>query len=381
VPAFSSSSQRHRATLLALAVAIAGGAAFNWLGSPLPWLLGPLLCCAAINLATGRLHSPRTIRKAGQWVIGLALGLYFSAGVIAHLARFSGWIFAGVVWAFVLGFGLAWLMERLGGMDRPTAFFAAAIGGASEMMLQAEREGGNAASVAASHSVRIMMVVVTIPFIYRALDLHGSDRYLPAVTAVHHGGLLALVAVTLAGGLLMERLRSPNAWVIGPLLISGTLTALGFQWSAVPSWLAIAGQVAIGMTLGTRFTPAFYRSAPRVVVSSIVVTAVAMIACSAFGWLLGSLSGISPATMILATSPGGLPEMSLTARNLELGVPMVTAFHATRMAALVLCVGGVYRFAGRRRARGEAAPAASALAGHDAPADAAPPMTDERRKR
>jgi membrane AbrB-like protein len=355
VPASFLSNQRHHATLLALVVALAGGAAFAWMRAPLPWLMGPLLSCALVNVATGRLHSPRSIRKGGQWAIGLALGLYFSADVIAQLMRFSGWIAGGVMWAFVLGFGLAWLMERLGGMDRPTAFFAAAIGGASEMMVQAERQGGHGASVAASHSVRIMIVVVTIPFVYRALDLHGSDLYMPAVKSVHYGGLLALAAVTLAGAVLADRLGSPNAWVIGPLLFSGILTACGFYWSAVPGWMSIAAQVAIGMTLGTRFTPSFYRSAPRIVGSSIVVTVVAMLACTAFGWVLGRLSGVSPATMILSTSPGGIAEMSLTARNLDLGVPMVTAFHATRMAALVLCVGGVYRLTHGRRVDGDPA--------------------------
>jgi uncharacterized protein len=342
-------NRRHRATLLALLVAVAGGAAFAWLRAPLPWLVGPLLCCAMVNMATGRLHCPRSIRKAGQWVIGLVLGLYFSREVIAQLAHYSGWIAAGTLWAFVLGFGLAWLMERLGGMDRPTAFYAAAIGGASEMVLQAERQGGHGASVAAAHSVRVMMVVVTIPFIYKALDLHGADPYLPATVAVNYGGLLALAIVTLCGAVLADRIGSPNAWVIGPLLLAGLLTALGFHWSAVPQWLTIAGQVAIGMTLGVRFTPSFYRSAPRIVASSVVVTMVAMLACSAFGWILGRLSGISPATLILATSPGGVAEMSLTARNLDLGVPMVTAFHVTRMAVLVMGVGGVYRLAYGRR--------------------------------
>jgi membrane AbrB-like protein len=234
-------------------------------------------------------------------------------------------------------------------MDRPTAFYAAAIGGASEMVVQAERQGGHGASVAAAHSVRVMMVVVTIPFVYKALDLHGADPYLPATVAVNYGGLLALAIVTLCGAVLADRIGSPNAWVIGPLLLAGLLTALGFHWSAVPQWLTIAGQVAIGMTLGVRFTPSFYRSAPRIVASSVVVTLVAMLACSAFGWALGRLSGIAPATLILATSPGGVAEMSLTARNLDLGVPMVTAFHVTRMAALVMGAGGVYRLVYGRR--------------------------------
>jgi uncharacterized membrane protein AbrB (regulator of aidB expression) len=35
--------------------------------------------------------------------------------------------------------------------------------------------------------------------------------------------------------------------------------------------------------------------------------------------------------------------MALTAKALQLGVPMVTAFHAIRMAAVVLSVGFTYR--------------------------------------
>lgn len=70
--------------------------------------------------------------------------------------------------------------------------------------------------------------------------------------------------------------------MIGPLLMAGALTAAGLHWSAVPGWLAVCGQIAIGTTLGTRFTPSFYRSAPRVVLASAAVTVVAMLACGLF---------------------------------------------------------------------------------------------------
>lgn len=43
--------------------------------------------------------------------------------------------------------------------------------------------------------------------------------------------------------------------------------------------------------------------------------------------------------MILATSPGGIAEMALTARVLHLGVPIVTAFHAARMLVVVTNIG------------------------------------------
>ena len=35
--------------------------------------------------------------------------------------------------------------------------------------------------------------------------------------------------------------------------------------------------------------------------------------------------------------------MSLTAKTLQLGVPIVTAFHVTRMVTLVLAIGPLFR--------------------------------------
>jgi uncharacterized membrane protein AbrB (regulator of aidB expression) len=43
--------------------------------------------------------------------------------------------------------------------------------------------------------------------------------------------------------------------------------------------------------------------------------------------------------------------MALTAKLLALGAPIVTAFHAIRMAALVLMIGGLYRLVLNRRTR------------------------------
>jgi len=48
--------------------------------------------------------------------------------------------------------------------------------------------------------------------------------------------------------------------------------------------------------------------------------------------------------VLLGTSPGGIAEMCITAKVLQLGVPVVTAFHVTRMAAVVLLAGPLYRW-------------------------------------
>ena len=47
--------------------------------------------------------------------------------------------------------------------------------------------------------------------------------------------------------------------------------------------------------------------------------------------------------MLLGKSPGGIAEMCLTAKVLELGVPLVTAFHIMRYVIVLLLTGPIYR--------------------------------------
>jgi len=49
------------------------------------------------------------------------------------------------------------------------------------------------------------------------------------------------------------------------------------------------------------------------------------------------------ASLILATAPGGIAEMCITAKVLQLGVPLVTAAHVTRVAVLITTTGPTYR--------------------------------------
>lgn len=313
------------------------------IGTPLPWMIGPLFATAGLRMAGVPLHCPVPAREAGQWVIGTALGLYFTPVVIGVLMSKAAFIVLGVVFALLLGAGCAWLLRRLTGIDAVTAFFAMAIGGASEMAVQGERHGALVDRVAAAHSLRLMMVVAILPFAFQLSGVKGLDPYSPAASIVHAGGLMLLVALTSVAALCLRRIGAPNAWVIGPLLMTIGLTANGYNFSALPGWMIAGGQLLIGISLGTRFTPAFLRTAPRFLGGVAICTLAAIIVAAGFGLLVAWLSGMHVATAILATSPGGIAEMSLTAKTLELGVPIVTAFHVTRMATLVLTIAPLFR--------------------------------------
>lgn len=333
----------------ALLVAVPCGAAFAAVGAPLPWTLGPLVGCAAAGLAGAGLAVPRPARDAGQWVLGTVLGLYFTPPVFGELLRAAPLIAAGIAWVLALGLAHGWLLRRLAGVSRPTAFFAGSVGGASESAIQGERHGGRVDQIAAVHSLRLVIVVLTIPAVFRLLGLQGTDPYESAVRTVDATGLAMLVAATVAGGLALRAIDWPNAWMMGPLAVAMGLTATGVEWSALPQWVVVAGQVLIGASLGTRFGPGFFSRAPRLLAVAGGATVLAMALSVGFAGALALVSGLPWPTLVLATSPGGIAEMTLTAKTLQLGVPVVTAFHVVRSIVMLSTMAAVYRLVGRTR--------------------------------
>lgn len=344
-------ARRIVATLVLALVAALGCVA---LGTPLPWIIGPLLVTAVLGMAGVPLAGSTRLRNAGQWMIGVALGLYFTPEVVALLGRLAPALAAGIAWALLMGYGFYRLLRRAlpgSGDDRATPFFAAAIGGASEMAVMAERVGGRVDRVAAAHSLRILIVVVTIPFAYQALGIHGVDVAAPAVQQVSAPGLLALLALSAAGMALLAWLGTPNPWVLGALGSTALVTALGVELSALPRWASNAGQLFIGVALGVRFTPDFVRAAPRWLAAVALGTLAMIVASAAFAAALARGAGLHWATVLLGTSPGGIAEMCITAKVLQLGVPVVTAFHVTRYVAVVLLTTPLYRWEARRGRR------------------------------
>lgn len=338
-----------------IAVAALGAKACVALGTPLPWFIGPLLVSAACTLAGLPTRASPRLRNAGLWAIGTALGMYFTPAFLREMPALLPVIGAAVVWALLCGYGYYHWLWRLNrgrhGLTRETAFFSSAIGGASEMALLADERGGRVDLVASAHALRVMLVVLVIPFAMQWAGAHGSDIYVAGATQVRWEGLLPLALCTAAGGALAWRLGVPNAWMLGALAVSVALAASGWSPSAFPPALSNAGQLAIAILLGTRFQADFVRAAPRWLLSVTTGTLSMIAATAAFAAGLAAASGVPAATLVLGTCPGGMTEMSLTAKVLQLGVPVVTALQLLRYLAVMLLTRRLWDWESRRLQR------------------------------
>jgi hypothetical protein len=192
----------------------------------------------------------------------------------------------------------------------------------------------------------MLIVVLTLPF---AMVFAKSWWHLDAVTlapangvAVTLYGLTLLVLLTGLGGTLMSWRNLPNPWFLGPLLVAIALAASQTSPSSVPTMLSNVAQLVIGVSLGVRFSPNFLHTAPRWLLNVTLGTLGLLVCCAAFGWGLALLTGLHPAAAILGTAPGGMTEMSITAKVLQLGVPVVTALQVTRLVAVLMLARPIY---------------------------------------
>ena len=335
-----------------LLLAWAAAAACVALHTPLPWMLGPLVATSVLSMAGAPTESWGPLRNGGQWAIGAALGLYFTPEVSALVGSLWWAIVLGIGWALLLGWGFgAWLYRlhapRMHGvpasMLRSTSYFAGAIGAASEMTLLSERENARTDLVAASHSLRLLIVTITIPFALQWSGLQGLDILIPTVRDVSWPGLALLALLTGAGALVMDRLGRANPWFMGAMLVSMAVTMAGLHLSAVPQAVVNAAQLVIGVSLGVRFRAEFLHTAPRWLASVAAGTFGLMGICAAFAAVLAWATGLPWVTLLLGTSPGGITEMAITAKVLQLGVPVVTAFQVCRLIAVLMLVGPMFR--------------------------------------
>jgi uncharacterized protein len=346
---------RHPAARVALSLLLALMAALVCvrIGTPLPWMIGPLLATAALAMLGGPAQSYVPFRNGGQWVVGVALGLYFTPQVVRLVLGLWWEIALGIVWAVALGWFFGLYLQRvhagpgrwhIPGLTRTTTYFASPIGAASEMTLMAERRGAQTELVASAHSLRVLMVTLVIPFGLQWSGLQGLDINLPGTRETSWPGLCLLALLSGTGCAVMLWLKRTNAWFLGGLLVTMLLTANNVSLSAMPVALVSAAQLVIGVSLGVRFSARFVRMAPRWLVSVAFATVVMMALSAGFAVVIARFTQIHPATLLLGTAPGGIAEMSITAKVLQLGVPVVTAFQVTRLAAVLMLTEPLYRW-------------------------------------
>lgn len=329
--------------LVMLAAAGVAGYVAKSIGLPLPWMIGPLLLTGALALSEFEIPRHRFYRPVGQLIVATAVGLYFTPEALAEVSKQAVEMVAAAILTIAAGFTSALLLYRLARTDGSTAFFAAMPGGPVEMSVLAERWGVPGAPVVFSQTLRIVFIVIFIP----PLLMYFAGISVPVlrpVADVNLLGLVALYALAAIGTAGMKYVRLPNSNFLGPLAVGAVISGSGFVLSGVPSPLLAAGQVLLGISLGAQFSRKQISEDIRFSWAAMIATIALLAQCAAVAYGLWLFSDGKPlGGFLLATAPGSVTEMALTAKLLSQGVAMVTAYHLIRIFIVIPLAPLLYR--------------------------------------
>ncbi|MFD1508623.1 AbrB family transcriptional regulator [Lacimonas salitolerans] len=241
-----------------------------------------------------------------------------------------------------LGFVVAAFLMRIAKVDVITASLASIPMGPVESAILAERHDVPPGPVIFAQTLRIMLLVVLIPPIIVALDgtitdpvavLRDMEWTLPGAA------LLCLSGVV--GALVARAVRLANPFFVGSLAGAALAAAFSLPISAYPYAVLVLAQVFLGVWLGAVFNRDLLRRAGGFIPGAILASILLILLCVVMALVMAWITGQSWQVMLLSTAPGSVTEMALTAKILDDGLAIVTAFHVIRIFIILPFAGTI----------------------------------------
>ncbi|WP_138492919.1 AbrB family transcriptional regulator [Paenibacillus pinistramenti] len=185
------------------------------------------------------------------------------------------------------------------------------------------------------------------------------------------GQLLTLVTALL-GGCLFQWGGLPIPWLLGPMIAAliGSLLLKGrYAWSGKTR---NAGMILVGYTIGLSMTGTALKSMSHQLPSMAAMTALLLLMCTGFAYLISRFSGIDFITLLMGSIPGGLTQVIMLAEETEgADITIVTVYQVIRLMMIIILIPllifsplfGYHHLAG---VQAEAANAAGTAAEHGA---------------
>lgn len=323
---------------LALGLGVLGGSVFTLLGTPMPWMLGPLFACLLASLFSVPLESPVSFRAPMTAMIGVMMGAGYSPALFGQIGSWWATILGLVVFMAVAGAACVTYFRFVAGYDFKTAYFCGMPGGLVEMVMLGDQSGADMRKVALIHAARIVFTVFSIPFVVQWLE--GGDIATGTIDSISlmemDPGAFGWLAFTLVGGLLLGRyVKMPARYLMGPLIVSVFVHITGLSNFKAPWELVVIAQLVLGTTIGCRFAGSRTREILGILLISVGSTIILLSLSIGAALIVSNLTQYSLTELLLAYSPGGLAEMGLLALALHLEVALVSTHHILRIFFVV----------------------------------------------
>lgn len=144
-------------------------------------------------------------------------------------------------------------------------------------------------------------------------------------------------ALALVGGYIASRLSVPLPWMLGPFFLCGACAAFGARLAFFPMGREL-GQLAVGLAVGLRFTPATLAATLGLLPAMLAATAYVIVFTFIAALIFRPLANVDRVTAFFATAAGGVADMAIVAKAHGGDSSAVAIVHALRVSSVVAIV-------------------------------------------
>lgn len=329
-------SKKYLLSFSTFLLAVAGALIFQFLGLPLPFLLGPLFICLAAALAGIPMRGAGILGMTMRTILGVAVGATITPDIIGRIPDIGLSIALIPLSVVLVGGSGYFILRKLFKFDPATSYYSSMPGGLQDMLLFGEAAGGNIRTVSLIQATRVLIIVSSAPVILSLFwGLDSSGQIGQPAKDVPIDEMLLMVVAAFAGWGIAHKIRLFGASILGPMIVTAIFSLTGLIEHRPPSEAIVAAQLFIGMAVGVKYTGITWEELGRDVLAGVLFSFTLIPIGLAFAMIV-SLSGIAPPlNTFLAFSPGGQAEMVLLAIIAGADVPFIVTHHLVRMIFVI----------------------------------------------
>lgn len=316
-------------------VVAAIGAVLAWAANvPVFMLVGPALAVAAVSLWGMTCDISTELRYVAFLVIGIGIGSGVDPRATEAMLRWPvAFLSLGGVLVIVLLICPV-LLRRGFGFGRDDSVLAASPGHLSFAIAMSVELKTDVTRVVVSQAVRILSLTVLVPYVALAMgvEIVGTGlREGPAMSGLHFAVLAALGMVM---GEVLRRVRMPAPVLMGAMVVSSVAHATEIVPGVLPEAFGVAGFVAVGALIGSRFSGVTLAALRRSVTAGLAITVVMTAVSAAIALAVADRIGMDPSHVLVAFAPGAFETMIAMGAILGADPGFVAAAHVVRLLLL-----------------------------------------------
>ncbi len=336
-------------SLETLAIALAGGLLFTWLGLPASLISGAVVAVAAAGLIGRPVKVPIVLVRVCYVIVGILLGAVVTPETLRGVTTWPGSIALLMLASLAMMLTTSAYLRIVHGWEPLSSLLGASPGSMAQVIALSTELGGDLRAIAIVQTIRVLLLVIGLPnglaFFGLVVPAITPARGPADVSVLGEMGLLVLVAS--ASAIAVQRLRFPGGMMFGAMAGSAVLHGTGLIHAVLPWWIGAGAIVILGAFVGSRFANTTVRILIGFLGAAFGSFAVSMAVATLFVLLDAYLFRYPIANTVIAFAPGAQDTMMVLALALHLDPVYVGAHHIARFLVVTFAVA----FGARRIAR------------------------------